>query len=523
MFAYDHAGGIWTDLDYNGLPNANSSGGFSHGIDAPAADTRYVAVNASNSNSVKPATDFQFDPVVTTYTGRLLLDEIVSDATGIGNSQNTAQPAAPVRVELLDGATVAATSLTDASGAYSLKGLALDSTKTGLLRLVAQSAAGRVIQTVGGAPHAITVNGSVSFAASANLGTFTVSDGNDASTQFRGALQTAMAAGTAWNWVSTRTATAVVPIDLVYDVSSATASTYSPAQLPATPPSARIASVASGNNDGFDAAVVMSIWGHHVIATLTAAPTQSVTPGPDVISTTENAFAEAFGTWLYTEITGVTAQIDGINGSTAASFDIETPQLASLKGPDVAGWVAAALWDLSDDSASESHDTIDGTGTTDHERPFTILAAMVTEPTPSQFFTDWTAQAFDGRALVRNFIHHGLFGDDAWEANDLVGEAANLGSVGIRLTGLVLNPSNEDWYRVSLGEPVNGLFADMTFNRFAEPATVTLQITDAAGIAIATGVPNGDIGPIEAATGPLLAGDYHVRVSHDAGPYLFSP
>ncbi len=506
VFAYDQTQGTWTSASFN------------VGIDGPNGDSRRDMASNSTLTS-RPVDDYIFDPRNTTFTGTVLLDQLVVDGSGIGNSQLADQPAAFVRIELNGPKGLAATVYTNASGVYSMQGLALDGSLSGTVSVVAGSLAGKVLQSDGGAAVTSDIQSGVSYANDVNLGTHTIDDGNDSGGSIRAAVQAGMALGTVYDWVSSRTTSAIPPIDFVYDANSGNNTAYTPAQgMDAA--KAIIGSPQSGNDDATDPAVLAQLFAHHAIASMTGfTPTQPHVSGLDKATSVENAFAEGFGAYLYSVVSNTSTWFEGVNGSTSVAVDLETPAFTVGKSPSAAAWVAAALWDLVD-AENESHDGVDGTAGTDKEIPFDLIDAMLFEPTPARFLADWTANGGSGPALVRDFIFHGVFADDIYELNDSIAETAKLGEIGVRVNDLVLQPYNDDVFEVSVGQDIDGLLAGMSFNRFAENASVTFQILDEAGTVLATGAANGASAPFEASTGPLAAGNYLVRAQHDAGPVV---
>ena len=518
VFAFP-PGGVWSDSGntWTTFP-ANGAGQnyFTIGLDSPG-DGRYVVPSGySNPNNLgQPASDFVFDPVATVYSGRILYDRLVAGASGIDGTVESNVPLSQVRLELRSGASLAAYGYTDANGDYSVTGRALDSSQTGALSVISESLAGRVLASAGSvAASSYTIAGSVSFASGNAYGTTTLGSGVDADGSLRGPLHVARITGEARAWAASRTTDGIASMDVYYDPSSASATAYAPA-AGSTPASMRVGSAASGNPDEWDSAVLRRTYGRHVLASIAGAPSTAYDDRFDAITDDENAFAEGFGYYLHAILSGQTTYDDATGASTGTSIDLESPTTTVRAGSDVAASMAAGLFDLTD-AANEAWDTVDGTGTA-AERPFTVADALTAAPTANSFYLQWGASGFDGAGLSRIFIHHGLMPDDALEPNDDSTETSSLGTGGVRRANLVLNPYNEDWFRLVVAEATPSMEAAINYNRALVNTTVVLEVRSAAGALLATGTAAGALDPIRATTGPLAAGTYHVRVQHASG------
>jgi hypothetical protein len=206
-----------------------------------------------------------------------------------------------------------------------------------------------------------------------------------------------------------------------------------------------------------------------------------------------------------------TKYYDGINGTTTNVRDMENPPLTTPKGTNVAGWAAAALYDLVD-PANESWDTFDGTGTAG-EQVFNAAATLSAPVSSTTFFAAWIAKGYDGTSLARNFIHHGLLVDDADEPNDSPSEATPITQFGFVRTNRVLQQFNDDYYRFTLTYPTSVLTVDMVYDRSKySTASVLVELLNTSGAVVATGSPVGVGGPVEAKSGSLPAADYLVHV-----------
>lgn len=485
----------------------------------------YITSNSSTLSG-HPPRDVEFDPATSgsvgstyTYSGTLLYDRISSTSAGIGaTAPVTNQPVANCAVELRrsDGSLGFRTT-TDANGAFSIKSIGADKSKTGTLVVLASTPACTVRTASGASATAYTFRSSVAFNAALSLGNVAITATQDATGDGRAPLHIARTIQSAYDWVATRTSKTVPRVDVYYDPAStaATSFTYSQDTNAAV---IRIGSRLATNPDAWDQGVIRRAYGRHVLASVSAAPATPVDSRFDWITDDANAFAEAFGCWLHAAVTRETSIQDGTGASAGTSTDLETPSLTKRAGPDVAGWVAGMLQDLVD-GANESHDTIDGAGTA-ADRVLSVCATHTTAPTASSFLSAWGAAGHAGLPLSRSYIFHGLVADDASESNDSATEAAPCGPAGWRRDARVLNLYNEDWYEFTLAAPASRIHADVNFPRTGNDAIVTLQILDAAGAVLATGAAQGQFGPYRAQTNAVAAGTYRVRIRHDSGPRL---
>jgi hypothetical protein len=487
------------------------------GIDAVGPDSRYVTPDGStlyyNSPVDQPANDWRFDPRITTFSGRVLFDRLVVDATGIGNAPASVVPLAHLTVEARDGTgrAVAAGS-TDATGNFSFDGKALVGTATGSLVVLSQGASCAVRQSTGGAPYAFTIATSVPFGSNQAVGTVSITNANDAGATGRAPLNVATVVQGAYAWCATRTAASIPSIEVLYDTASSAATAYTPAT--GSPASMRVGA-ASSNPDAWDGSVIRKTFARHVLAAVAASPTTAADTAFDKATDDENAFAEGFGHYLNAAISGDSTYFDGLSSSAATQIGLENPTITTPKGSSVAGWVAVALYDLVD-GANESWDTFDGAnGASD--QVLQAVDSLSVPVTATNFYEAWGALGFPGDALARNFIRHGLVTDDADEPNDTTAERRTLTQWGFARTGRVLNLYNEDWYEVTVTAATNAMTVDVVYDRAAISATVSLEVQSSAGALLATGayLPLG--GPLRASLGPRPAGTYRVRVRHDSG------
>jgi hypothetical protein len=490
--------------------------GYICGIDSPIDGRYHAPVTVQNGGNqtqgLFPGSNFVFDPVVTTYTGALLYDKIVSDATGIGNSVQGNVPIRQSRVELRrnsDGFVYAATTTGD-DGSFSLTDVGLPGTASGTLAVLAQNAACSVSTTSLAATTAWTVNGSLSFASSANLGALTLGVGGDANGDVRAALNVARDCLAARDWASARTTDSIPQLAVLLDPAKPDATSYAPVNG-SVAASLRIASRAATNPDAWDDAMVTKAYGRHVLASIAGASTTAYDDRFDAVTDPTNAFADAFGSYLWAVVSGTSTAIDGTSASTAVVQDVEHPTVTVAKGPDVAGCVAGALYDLVD-SANETGDPIDGTLTAD--RPFHVADSLTAAPTAATFLQAWVDAGFDAPGVTRVFIANGALVDDEFEPNDTSSEAATLGTVPFVHPGLVLNRFNEDWFTVTLPADASALAIDIGSG---VASTIAVEIRDPADAVIATGNFISARGVVNARTGPVAAGNYKVHARYVSG------
>jgi putative Ig domain-containing protein len=487
------------------------------GIDAVSPDTRYVTPDGSTlyytTPTSQPGNDWRFDPRITTFSGRLLYDRYVVDATGIGNTSQQNVALAGLRVEVRDAAARAvASGTTDANGDFSLEGRALPGTASGTIHVLSEGSACAVRSTSGGAPYAVAVASSVSFGSNQALGTLSLTEGNDAGGTLRAPLNVARAIQGAYAWSAARTSATIPPLEVLCSTGSQAQTSYTPAA--STAASMRVAA-AGANPDAWDDPVVRRTYARHVLAAIAASPTTAMDATFDKTTDAENAFAEGFGHYLNAAVSGTATFMDGVSSSSATQIDLESPTILAPKGPAVAGWVAAALYDLVD-GANESWDTFDG-GNGALDKVLQTVDSLTSPVTADSFYEAWGQLGFAGDALARDFIRHGLLGDDADEPNDSSTERKNLTQWGFARTGRVLNLYNEDWYDVTLPADTDEMTVDVVYDRGAISAVVSLEVRSSAGALLGSGsyLPLG--GPLRAALGAQPAGTYRVRVKHESG------
>ncbi len=501
---------------YSATPSAFSYNALSYyicGIDGPG-DARYVIplVNGRNNHGY-PGGDFVLDPRAVTYAGTLQYDKIVSDASGIGNSTLANRPLAGQRLELRSGGVVVADATTAADGGFSLAGIGVPSTASGTLNLMAQCGACRVLTSAGGATTEWAVNANVSFATGADFGVTDLGVAGDSSGALRSAFNVARDCQAAYEWASPRTGDSIARLDVVVDPSSSAVTGYAPASY-SGPAAMTVAGAAGANPDAWDDAVVTKTYARHVLASIAAAPPTSSDYRFDAVSDTQNAFAEAFGWYLWSAVSGASTAVDGKSATSAAVYDLESPKITVAKGPDVAGCMAGALHDLLD-PANETIDPVDGGVAQD--RVFRIVDTFTDAPKAATFLQAWVDAGYDAAGITRVFVGNGVLADDPLEPNDSLDEAAALGAVGVVRRNLVLNRFNEDWFSATLAADATSLAADATYEQASSGATVAVEIRDAGGTLLATGTLIPTTGAVHAVTGAVTAGTYKIRVRHVSG------
>lgn len=497
-----------------------ASSAYTVGIDEPAGAGRYVRPPAAQTSGqytfATPSGDWQFDPKITNFTGRVLFDRIVVTGSGIGPTVDANLPLSGMTVELR-GATglPAASGVTNAFGDFAIRGMALVGSEVGSLVATAQAPAAIVRTTSGGAALGFTLASGVAFSSDRDVGTLSISSANDANGTARAPLNVVRTIQSVYDWAKARTANTIPQLEVLYDPNSIAPTVYN---KPAPTNAQMRVSGSATNPDPWDNSVITRTYARHVLGYIAAHPTSGMNAAFDSVTDQENAFAEGFGYYLFAAVSGDTQFIDGLTSSSATSIDMENPALTAPKGPDVAGWMAAGLYDLAD-AANESWDTIDGTGA-NVDRAFRTVDSLTTPVTANSFYTAWGTLGFDGPGLSRNFIRHGLIGDDADEPNDNSAEPKVVTSFGFVRNTRILNLYNEDWFQFVMPEPTTSLIAQVSIDRTKFNTQVVMEIRDIADALVANGPPTSTPGFYKAVTGPLAAGTYRVRVAHLSGVRL---
>src|SRR5262245_46313649 len=318
--------------EYGGTRFSRPSGGESSGVYA-----------FSNS----PSTDWQFDPRVTTYTGTVRYDRLVADGSGLGNSAQSNVPLAGLRMELRDsGGSPVAFGFCDATGAFTVRGLALVGTQTGSLAVTSRNAACTVRPPYTSpspptAPHSITIATNLAFSTSTNVGSLTIGTGADPGAVNRAPLHVALSILAAYDKVKPRTADDIPELEVIYSASGIEPTNYIRG---ATPASSRmtVAGPGTSNSDACGSGVVQRTYPRHVLSAIAAPQSTNVSTTFDAISDDQNAFSEGFGYYLAALVSGSASFYDTVNSSTATTINLEAPQPSTRSGSDVAAWVAAA-------------------------------------------------------------------------------------------------------------------------------------------------------------------------------------
>ncbi len=491
------------------------------GIQGVGTDRRFVLADGNNSGrNTAPSSDFRFDPVVTSFTGRLLTTKLVVDETGIGNSVAGSQPAGGAQLELINqtGGGVVGIGTTNADGTFSVSGLALDSTQSGKLRVSAQGQSAILRANAAATPISLDLPGTVSYSSSQSVGTITLDDSSDPSGTMRPAINILSAIQQVYEFADARTADAIRRLDVYYDPASSLGTSYF-AGGGTTPPNLVVASSSATNPDQWDDDVIARAYMLHVFQAITGVTVQPSSFGYDQQLTDAEAMALGFGFAVRTAIKGSSTLYDGRSSSTAVATDIEADEPSAARAPTVPGWWALALHDLVDGD-NETYDWTNGTGT-DAGLALAALDTLATDTLGAQeLFEAYVAMGGDGPGAVRTFIHNGLLPDDRFESNDTRAEARDVGSVALIQRDLVLNMDNEDWYRVTAPTAVTALNFDAIFDPSAYYTQVEMEVFDDSGQRIGTGTPFQPGGPVRFVSGSLPAGTYVARVAHVGGAVL---
>ncbi|MCE9634248.1 MAG: hypothetical protein K8T90_00960 [Planctomycetes bacterium] len=513
VLAYETQSATWTNLT------------ATIGIKAPAPDTRFSSPKTSGYYTTNPGTDFQFDPKPTVFTGRMLMNEIVSDATGFGNSVRANVPCTGLGLELRSattGSTIGFGSV-DGTGAFTLSGLALNPAQSGNIYASTSNSICRVSPSTSSSSqsaYSFLLRSNVSFAAAGDIGTTTLDDTNDPGGAFRQPAQIMSAIGRAYTWVRARSSKTLGTLEVYYSDTGSTEKTKYSAPSGPTAAYLRIGGSSSGNLDAYDTGIVMRGYARHLVRSITGAtvPTSNLTL--DVKTDEVTALADGLGGYLYAIIDGASSEYDSTSGTAATTFSYESPFLTTAKGPDVGGWFVPAMYDLID-ASNESHDVIDGSLGLAAERPFSVLDSL-TSLSMIDFVLAWQGRGYDGIGLVKNLVYHGVLRDDASEPDDTSASAFDLGTAGVLAKGRTLNPYNEDWYKINVPVATPAFIVEAVYNASTTTASVLLEIRSQAGAVLATGAYDSNVGAMRAFTGAIPAGPVLIRLVHQSGGHLGS-
>ncbi len=484
------------------------------GIDSPLESRFTVPLANSRENIGYPGNDFIFDPRVTTFSGKLTYDKLVSDSSGIGNTVSAGVPLGGLVLELRgNGGFVSNTTKTAADGTYSVTGYGLDATTNGSITLLARGTAARV-HSGGTTPTTVEWGAATpSLASGSALGTTGLSSSNDASASLRSAFNIVLGCERTAAWAAARTPATIPFIDALLDEAGAGTSSYQSANGAAAA-FIVVGGKSSPNPDAWDDGIVTKLYARHVLAVIAGAPATAYDDRFDAASTAQHAFAEAFGFACWSVISGQTTCVDATSSSAAVVRNLEAPVLTVARSDAVAGAVTGSLFDLTD-AANEVHDGFDGT--TEQDAFVRVVDSMSGAPTAASFLQAWADAGKDAFAITRVHVGNGVLPDDGSEPSDTLPEAMSFGEIGRRRTGFVLNRYSEDWFQLTVSESVSSIVADVTWQRFTVNAQVLLEIRSGAGTLLATGASIGATGPVRASTGALAAGSYYVRLRHESG------
>lgn len=497
------------------------------GVTAPGFDdTRFLippgVSREPRQNYGHPGQDVRFVPRATQFEGRLLMDVLVSDATGVGNSLREDVPVRNTEIALFWGTNTsneAARASTDDEGNFSFTayGLPSDGSATGTLRVYTATHAAVARRESGGDRFELDVEFDIAFDSDQDLGDILIDANNDPDAAFRAPLHVTQRITAVCDWVSEHSSDTIEKLEVLFDPDSSETTAYTAADG-GTPASLRIASAESGNADPWDDGIVEKTYGRHVLAEISALPSTSADATFDGVSDVENAFAEAFGYYLHTAVSGASAVHDGVDENTTTTFDLEDPQASTPRAPDVTAWVAATLHDLADGAGTESEDRVDGGLAGSLERPLQMVDALTSATDVDAFYRGWGHATLDAQGLARLTIHNGLVPDDASEPNDLPDEAADVGNLPFLVEDRTLNPYDEDWFEFALDAAADSVLLEVLLAEPLLPEHVVVELRSSADALLATAVVDEQVGQLLVATaGSLPAGTYRARVRHVAG------
>jgi hypothetical protein len=493
---------------------------FGVGLDQPGGTGFCTPSGASNySQSGTPTNDWVFAPPVINISGAVTYDRYVVNSTGIGNQSETNLPLANIKIEERDATgAVIASGYTNAQGVFNFQGKK-DATITNGSIVVASGGLACNVRAVANGPlYSFPLAAGQSFAADIALAPVNITEGLDPGGTLRAPINIARSIQQVYDLVKPLTAKTISTLEVLH--SSSVSTTKYTAKNGATPASMQV-SGAAANPDPWDASVIRKTYGRHILGNIAADPGTPYDSGFNNVTDDFNAFAEGFGYYLNVAVSGEQIYYDGIDNKTIATrIDLENPSntvLSAAPSSSVAGWDAAALYDLFD-PANESWDTIDGTGAAGL-RPILVVQSLSAPVSASTFMTQWNkTPGYDAVGLVRNFIHHGLIVDDADEPNDSMAETKLLTQFGFIRKNRVLSPFNEDWYSFTMPDPTNKLSVSVIFDRAKYAGTaLTLEVRNSAGSLVMTGTTSSATSPYVAVSGALPADTYKVRVAVAAG------
>jgi hypothetical protein len=487
---------------------------YTAGIEAADGRYQYPSALSNGGNSGQPPYDFSFDLPKIYVTGRVIYDRyVVSESGGFSGSQANL-PLAGFRVEARNASNVVVgATTTDANGDFVLEAAGVPPSAFGSVVVCSQTTACAVRGTTGGPLYTMPIKTNLSYAADVNIGTISLHEGVDSGGVGREPLNIARTIQTVATWASSRMSGSIPFLEVLYSASQS-ASTYT-AKVGTTPALMRVGGT-TANRDAWDLSVIRKTYGRHVLGALATDPTSSYSPAFDAVSDPQNAFAEGFGYYLNAVISGDRKYLDVISSSATNAIDLEDAQPTTRKGADVAAWVAQALYDLTD-GANEEWDVFAG-AFSPGEQAFLIVDSLSAPVTATTFFNAWLNAGYDGPALSRNFIHHGLISDDDDEPNEDSTTAAPISTFGFLKKDRVLNLYNADWYEFTLPEATTSLTASVYFDRVKYSSSqVALELRSAGNSVLAVGSAADAAAPFKLTTNSLPAGLYRLAVSLNSG------
>lgn len=522
--AYE-SGGTWDGLSY------------SAGLQDPSGTRAFGAPNLDATNAAAPASDQRFVPNEIDVTGTVLRDRPLATETGLGTASEFGVPVAGARIELVreDTGEMFASALTRDDGTFTAVALAIDGSPTLAVDLVAAGDES-VVTFADNSPWKRRIATGVVPSGTPSIGTVTLNDAVDTSSPgFRKALNVQQAAHRGYAFARAAAAASAgatqnfPQLEFRWIANGGNASSYAAA----TTSFAARATISDSlfDPDPYDDDVILRTYASHVYATLSPLPGgTSAFAWATAAASAELGFLDGFDLWFACAVQGrskfINTKSPTLNPndtSPAIVFELEAPAPAAT-GASTAGAIAASLWDLVD-PANEARDDFDGalpaTGydvlvTLDQRRGLASMPATATSWNIVKFLTAWraTGSPADRAATARAFIADGTLADDTSEPNDKAGEEKAFDEAAHRMTGLVLNPFNEDRFTFTVGADPLAVAAT-----FTEASEVEVSVLDSEGNVVASAASGTERSPVvcNVPTG-LATGTYTARVLWKSGP-----
>jgi hypothetical protein len=554
--------GVWNKLSYTA------------GIENETGTRAFGGPDTQNTNRGRPASDQRFTPNVVTVTGTITRDRPKATEARLGPDLDTnlsvvGADVVLVREDKTDASAIIARARTDANGAYSLKSYGLDGSPTFAVDLLCSGAESRVTDGSGVTYTRRIRSGIVPVEPQADpLTHLDTSVVDDDYASFRKALNIQQAAQKGYAFAQAAIdALAVDNLDLrkqfpQLEIRWAAKAPLVSGYTPASSTTAAIATISddANNPDAYDDDVVLREYAQHLLASMAAfagklnahvwAPPLNMTTVPPTATqptaSQQAAFLDGFSFWFAAAVQGrprfVDTKLDTTTtpptlAPTATVFDLETAldpaasSLPALVGQQIAGSVAATLWDLVDPAgdASDANDAFVGTLPETGYAVFTALddralaadktlkiPTTSTVPTIASFFERFRSKLSADAAVsaARTFIAHKALDDDDDEPNDVAGDAKQVALAAQKTTGLVLNESNTDRFTFALGS--TPLSIAVSFADAAE-ADVTIRdlVTD---VAVTPAATPSTTSPIVVTTAEgQVAGTYVLQIAWKSG------